>query len=267
MHNRLTIGGLHRSCLALTCIVVLGILAGCGRKEESTPTPIPTVEIAAPTAAPTVAQAAFRDPPVGPGTPVPNDGDVASGCWSEGQRTSNGQQPLQWTAPPNTIVDPARQYIAVLDTNKGPITLQLMPDVAPISVNNFVCLARAGYYSNVPFHRIVADFVIQGGDPTGTGGGGPGYQFPDEPVQGEYLPGIVAMANAGPNTNGSQFFIITADLTQRLAKSYNLFARVIDGQTTVDAIAAMPTQVNPSSGEQSVPLEPVTLNSVTIYQY
>jgi cyclophilin family peptidyl-prolyl cis-trans isomerase len=194
-----------------------------------------------------------------------NDGDVASGCWTEDQRTSSEAQPLQWTAPPQTIIDPGLQYTAVLDTNYGQITWQLLNEVAPITVNNFVCLSRAGYYTNVPFHRIVADFVIQGGDPTGTGSGGPGYQFTDEPVQGEYLPGIVAMANAGPNTNGSQFFIIIADLTQRLGKQYNLFARVIDGQATVDAIAAVPTDVNPNSGEQSVPLEPVTLNSVTVF--
>jgi cyclophilin family peptidyl-prolyl cis-trans isomerase len=164
------------------------------------------------------------------------------------------------------VIDPARQYTAALDTNKGPITLQLLPESAPITVNNFVCLALAGYYTNVPFHRIVDDFVIQGGDPTGTGTGGPGYQFQDEPVQGEYLPGIVAMANSGPNTNGSQFFIITSDLTTRLPKSYNLFARVIDGQAAVDAIAAVPTTPN-AQGEQSVPAEPVTLNSVAIYVY
>ena len=248
-------------------ILAVVLLAACGN-EPAEPTPTP---VAAPTETPLDAASSpqadpFRQPPSEPGTPVANDGDLAGGCWTEDQRASGGQQPLQWTAPPQMVIDPARQYTAVLDTSKGPITLQLLPEAAPVTVNNFVCLTRAGYYTSVPFHRIVAGFVIQGGDPTGTGSGGPGYEFDDEPVLGEYLPGVVAMANAGANTNGSQFFIITADLRDRLPKQYNLFARVTDGQETVDAIAAVETAPN-QQGEVSVPVEPVTLNSVTVYEH
>jgi cyclophilin family peptidyl-prolyl cis-trans isomerase len=171
---------------------------------------------------------------------------------------------MQWNAPANMVIDPTRQYTAVLDTSKGPITIQLLPEAAPATVNNFVCLARAGYYTNVPFHRIIDGFVIQGGDPTGTGTGGPGYQFPDEPVVGDYALGSLAMANAGPNTNGSQFFIIIGPQGVELPKQYNHFGRVIDGQAAVDAIAAVPTTTT-DQGQQNVPVEPVTLNAVTIY--
>jgi peptidyl-prolyl cis-trans isomerase B (cyclophilin B) len=103
-------------------------------------------------------------------------------------------------------------------------------------VNNFVFLARDGFYDGVAFHRVVDDFVIQGGDPEGSGRGGPGYSFDDEPVQGEYIPGAVAMANSGPNTNGSQFFICTVDGRHKLTKSYNLFGQVVKGMEVVTSV-------------------------------
>jgi len=129
-------------------------------------------------------------------------------------------------------IDQSKTYRVTVDTNKGPVVMDLMPSMAPITVNNFVALARQGYYDGLTFHRYVADFVIQGGDPTGTGSGGPGYKFEDEPVQGSYREGAVAMANSGPNTNGSQFFICNADC-QKLAPSYNLFGYVVDGLDVV----------------------------------
>src|SRR5438477_3702876 len=124
-----------------------------------------------------------------------------------------------------------------MKTNKGTITLCLDPKLAPNTVNNFVFLTRNQYYNGLKFHRVVADFVIQGGDPLGTGSGGPGYQFNDEPVLGEYTPGALAMANSGANTNGSQFFICTVDDTKKLAKSYNLFGYVQTGMDVVLKIA------------------------------
>ncbi|MGH7685303.1 MAG: peptidylprolyl isomerase [Candidatus Dormibacteria bacterium] len=134
------------------------------------------------------------------------------------------------------VIDPTQKYEATIATDKGDIVIALDASRAPKSVNNFVFLARDGFYDGLTFHRVVDDFVVQGGCPEGSGRGGPGYRFDDEPVQGEYIPGAVAMANAGPNTNGSQFFICTVDDRSKLAKSYNLFGQVIKGMDVVGTI-------------------------------
>ena len=117
----------------------------------------------------------------------------------------------QWAQPPTMVIDPAKTYRATIETTAGTMTAEFFPAEAPKTVNNFVFLAREGFYDGVIFHRVIPGFVIQGGDPTGTGRGGPGYRFEDEPVTRPYLRGTIAMANAGPNTNGSQFFIMHAD--------------------------------------------------------
>lgn len=169
----------------------------------------------------------------------------------------------QYTEPPAMTIDPAKRYTATLETNKGTIEAELYAKDAPKTVNNFVCLARDAYFAGTPFHRIVKGFVIQGGDPTGTGSGDPGYRFDDEPVTKEYQKGTLAMANSGPNTNGSQFFIVLDDLRGKLPKNYTIFGQVTSGQEAVDAIAAVPTRPGPS-GEASQPTESVTLNTVTI---
>lgn len=137
---------------------------------------------------------------------------------------------------PDMQIDASKKYRVTFDTEKGPIVATLDPALAPTTVNNFVALARDGFYDGLTFHRVVPDFVIQGGDPEGTGRGGPGYQFRDEPVQGEYTLGALAMANAGPNTNGSQFFITIADCTGKLDKAYNLFGYVDSGMEAALAI-------------------------------
>jgi cyclophilin family peptidyl-prolyl cis-trans isomerase len=134
------------------------------------------------------------------------------------------------------VIDPTHRYQATIATDKGDIVVALDPAKAPKTVNNFVFLARDGFYDGLTFHRVVDDFVIQGGCPEGSGRGGPGYRFDDEPVQGEYTAGAVAMANAGPNTNGSQFFICTVDDRHKLAKSYNLFGQVVGGMDVVGNI-------------------------------
>src|SRR4030042_5161285 len=126
-------------------------------------------------------------------------------------------------------IDENKKYWAIIKTNFGEIGVELFPGDAPLTVNNFVFLAREGYYNNVKFHRIVQGFVIQAGDPKGTGAGGPGYRFADEKVTQDYTAGTLAMANAGPNTNGSQFFITLADLRARLPKDYTIFGRVTGG--------------------------------------
>jgi cyclophilin family peptidyl-prolyl cis-trans isomerase len=137
---------------------------------------------------------------------------------------------------PAMEIDQDTIYTVTIGTDRGDIVMDLDPALAPVTVNNFVVLARQGFYDGLTFHRVEPGFVIQGGDPDGTGRGGPGYKFEDEPVQGEYVAGAVAMANAGPNTNGSQFFICLKDLRGGLAKSYNLFGHVKSGMEAVHAI-------------------------------
>ena len=130
---------------------------------------------------------------------------------------------------PEYQIDGSKLYRTTVTTNRGTIVMDLDPQLAANTVNNFVGLARQGYYDGLTFHRVVPDFVIQGGCPEGSGRGGPGYNFRDEPVVGEYTLGAVAMANSGPNTNGSQFFITIADCTRKLTKDYNLFGYVTEG--------------------------------------
>ncbi|MEX0796209.1 MAG: peptidylprolyl isomerase [Acidimicrobiia bacterium] len=144
--------------------------------------------------------------------------------------------PKQYDSVPDLTVDLSTTYIAKVQTNHGDITLELLPERSPQTVNNFVFLARDGFYDGVIFHRVIKDFMIQGGDPTGTGTGGPGYKFRDElEGAGTYSRGTVAMANSGPNTNGSQFFIMHKDVG--LPHSYTIFGKVTDGIEVVDSIA------------------------------
>ncbi|HYA99836.1 MAG TPA: peptidylprolyl isomerase [Ktedonobacteraceae bacterium] len=138
----------------------------------------------------------------------------------------------RYSAPPQMQIETNRTYRVVIKTNKGDIHLELNPAEAPMTVNNFVALARDGYYDGVTFHRVVPRFVIQGGDPTGTGSGGPGYKFQDEPVKRPYKAGTVAMANAGPNTNGSQFFICLED-QPGLPPNYTIFGDTVTGMDVV----------------------------------
>ena len=170
----------------------------------------------------------------------------------------------QWSRPFEQSLEPGKGYTATLTTNMGAFDVELFPEDAPQTVNNFVSLAREGFYDGTPFHRIVRGFVIQGGDPTGSGSGGPGYRFADElPTGRDYERGTLAMANAGPNTNGSQFFVCLTDLRGRLPKNYSIFGRVTSGMDVVDSIAATPTRRG-ASGEQSTPTESVTLESVEV---
>ncbi len=163
-------------------------------------------------------------------------------------------------------IDANKQYTATVKTNYGDIVINLLPKDAPITVNNFVFLARQGFFNNTKIHRVVRGFVIQMGDPKGNGSGGPGYRFADEPVKGDYTAGAVAMANSGPDTNGSQFFICLGDLRQILLKSYNLFGRVGTDQTTqttIQKIANVPTKLG-SDGQMSSPTVDVHIVTVTI---
>ncbi len=163
----------------------------------------------------------------------------------------------QYDSAPDLIIDLDKTYSATLDTSHGPIEIDLDAARSPLAVNNFVFLAKDGYYDGVIFHRVIENFMIQGGDPTGTGRGGPGYRFRDElDGEGSYTRGTVAMANAGPNTNGSQFFICHTKVG--LPHSYTIFGQVTSGHDTVDSIATA------STDRSDRPHEDVVIHSVTI---
>ena len=156
-------------------------------------------------------------------------------------------------------IDQDKRYVATITTNQGAIVIELSPKEAPKTVNNFVTLSRDGFYDKVIFHRVIPNFMIQGGDPTGTGTGGPGYTFEDEfdPTLTFGEPGLLAMANSGPSTNGSQFFITTAP-TPHLNGAHTIFGRVLEGQDVVEAISRLPT------GAGDRPVQDVTIQGIRI---
>ena len=174
-------------------------------------------------------------------------------------KTSPTMNKSQYPTPPAMQIDATKTYTATLDTDKGPIVVALNAKATPTTVNNFVFLAREKFYDGTIFHRTIPGFMIQGGDPQGTGMGGPGYRFDDESFTGEYKRGVLAMANAGPDTNGSQFFIMHADYA--LPKNYVIFGEVTSGLEVVDTIATAPTV---PGGEGSKPVTPVVVKTVTI---
>jgi cyclophilin family peptidyl-prolyl cis-trans isomerase len=173
---------------------------------------------------------------------------------------ADGSSPQQrvFDQEPPMVIDTAKRYVATMVTTHGTMVIALDPLAAPKTVNNFVFLSRYHYYDGVTFHRIIPGFVLQGGDPSGNGTGGPGYKFADElPSAGKYQIGSLAMANAGPNTNGSQFFVISGPDGAALPPLYSLFGAVVSGGEVVEAINALGTR----SGS---PKEPVVIESVTI---
>ncbi len=146
--------------------------------------------------------------------------------------------PQQWASAPDMMIDPAKKYAATIATDKGDMVLKLFADKTPKTVNNFVFLAREGFYDGITFHRVISDFMAQGGDPTGTGRGGPGYRFADEfhPDLKHDKPGILSMANAGPGTNGSQFFI-THVPTPHLNNRHSVFGQITEGIDVLMAVS------------------------------
>jgi len=215
----------------LFCLFVSLTVAGCLCAEEPTPaTAVPA--LAAPDQAGPSAQAA----------------------------------PKTWAAPPEMKISPDKTYIATMKTSLGDIKLELFAKDAPNTVNNFVFLSRQGFYDGVVFHRIIKDFMIQGGDPEGTGTGGPGYKFNDElQVKRSYEAGIIAMANAGPNTQGSQFFICNGNGAKRLdaRPNYTQFGKVTEGMDVVLKISDLPVTMS-GNGEESKPKTPPVIKTITI---
>jgi cyclophilin family peptidyl-prolyl cis-trans isomerase len=210
---------------------------------------------------------------------------LLSGCASSGSGKSSAgstaapasssapsasTKPKQWSKAPDMIIDPKKTYEAEMTTSKGKFTIQLFAKDAPMTVNNFVFLAKQGFYDNVIFHRIIKSFMIQTGDPLGNGRGGPGYQFKDElKTPYKYEEGTVAMANSGPDTNGSQFFICTgpdAVFSLNAKPDYTIFGIVTSGIENVQKIADTPVKMNPDGSDTSpsMPTEKVIIQSITI---
>lgn len=237
-----------KSLIPISAVATILFLVACAVQPTppATPTPVPEGE-------PTPIRIADTPTPPSVSTPTP-----------QVEQLPGSGTIKQYAAPPLMTIDLDARYTAKLTTNKGEINIELFASEAPITVNNFVFLAREGFYDGVPFHRVMQDFMIQTGDPTGVGTGGPGYRFNDEPVTRSYSKGIVAMANAGPNTNGSQFFIVHG-ANAGLPPSYTIFGQVTTGLDTVDQIAAAPVQPT-ARGEVSSPTEPLFIESIEIIE-
>ncbi|MFM8866707.1 MAG: peptidylprolyl isomerase [Ilumatobacteraceae bacterium] len=210
--------------------------------------------------APTTTEAA----PVTTNSIAPLEGRTVTGDTPCPATDGSEERAAQFEKAPPTCIEDGVTYTALISTNKGDFTIQLDQTKAPLAVNSFVTLARYKYFDGTQCHRAIPNFVVQCGDPTATGSGGPGYQFADElPAQGEYKVGSIAMANSGPNTNGSQFFVITGEDGASLPPQYTLFGQVTKGlETTVPALDAAG---NPESNGVP-PLEPIVINSVTIVE-
>ncbi len=221
----------NRSLAVVVLIVavgLLGLLAACTTQPASqTPS------------------SAVSTMPAGETTPVAADSGTPVPAASQQPITSTGKQ---WSEPPAMSIDPTKIYFATLKTDKGDIKVELYADSAPKTVNNFAFLAREGFYDNTTFHRVIPEFMAQGGDPTGTGTGGPGYQFEDEIDPSKVFdgPGYLAMANAGPNTNGSQFFITTVP-TEWLNGQHTIFGKVVEGMDVVQKLTPRDPSQNPTT--------------------
>jgi len=228
-------------------------------EAQPTATPYPTYTPAAVPTATTIPTA--TPPPIQTPTRAPGPTRVATATPTPSLMNVEARQVKQYGLPPLMVIDPSANYTATIRTNQGPITVDLFASQAPKTVNSFVFLAREGFYNGIIFHRVIQGFMIQGGDPTGTGTAGPGYQFEDEidPSLGFEGPGILAMANrgAGTRTNGSQFFITVAP-TPHLKGNHTIFGRVTSGQDVVTGISLVRT----SQGDR--PIDPVMIHSIEI---
>ncbi len=234
-----------------TCLVFI-LLAGAGcKKELASP---PTTETA-PITDSTPIQTTTQTPTPTPATTTVNNTTT--------QKNNSKPKPMDLSQykTPIMLVDQNKTYIAKIKTTAGEMDISLNVKDTPVTANNFVFLAKKHFYDNVIFHRVLKGFMIQGGDPTGTGSGGPGYRFNDEPFTGEYTRGTIAMANSGANTNGSQFFIMHADYP--LPPNYVIFGKLVSGTQTLDNIAEAPVTYN-EMREKSKPIDPVKIISIEI---
>ncbi len=174
---------------------------------------------------------------------------ISCGATPSGPAPMSTSKPMTYSASPPMTIDTDKQYTATIETGKGNLVLELFASDVPVTVNNFVFLAREGFYDGTTFHRVIADFMAQGGDPTGTGRGGPGYKFADEFTKHTHVTGALSMANAGPNTNGSQFFILYSP-QHHLDGKHSVFGQLIDGMDILKAIKNGDTIARITIGEE-----------------
>ncbi len=265
-----------RTLVVLSILITVLTLLACGTSAPAEPTAAPPQENMAEPPTKEAAQPEASNP-----TPVPMDQPM-TGATTEPQQEAMGKETpasgsemtggpafkmqdykgltfKQFAEPPPMTIDPNGKYTATLTTNMGTIVIDLFADSAPKTVNNFVFLAEDGFYDGLIFHRVIEDFMIQGGDPTGTGVAGPGYKFEDETSSSDSFdrPGLLAMANSGPNTNGSQFFITTVP-TPNLNGRHTIFGEVVSGQDVAAAISKV------GKDAKDRPNEPVTIESIAI---
>jgi cyclophilin family peptidyl-prolyl cis-trans isomerase len=236
-------------------VILLGItLFAVGCSAQSTPSQPPTSK---PAAAPSASSPAKT-------TAAASATAQTSATPSPSTQPSQPAKPRTYSSAPAMQIDKKKKYIAAVETSQGSFKIELFASESPVTVNNFVFLSKEGFYNGVIFHRIIKTFMVQTGDPQGTGMGGPGYRFADElPPKHPYSPGMVAMANSGSNTNGSQFFICTVDDSKALQPLYTQFGQISEGMDVVQKIASVP--VGPSaSGEMSKPKDPPVIKSITI---
>jgi cyclophilin family peptidyl-prolyl cis-trans isomerase len=248
-----------RRVLCIVLSLVLPLVA-CGPTASQT-APTPT-RVVPPTPASSSAQVSggLTAVPKLAASPSPSPSASASPV---AQGVTVATNAKQFNAPPTMSIDPKKRYTATIDTSMGSMKADLFAEEAPITVNNFVFLARQAYYDGSPFHRIIKDFMVQTGDPVNRNGtGGPGYRFQDEPVKRSYERGTLAMANAGPNTNGSQFFIVHGGSVQ-LPPNYTIFGKLTDGLDTLDKIANVAVGAS-AGGERSKPQSEITITTVKI---
>jgi cyclophilin family peptidyl-prolyl cis-trans isomerase len=246
--------------IMISVLLLALVLSACGAPVTST-TPTKTLASAPATTSSPAVTAAPTPVPTPTPTPTPKPTPPSSPAPS-----TTKPAPKQWAKAPAMQIDKSKTYFALVDTSLGSFKIQLFAGETPNAVNNFVFLSQQGFYNSVIFHRIIKAFMIQTGDPTGTGMGGPGYKFADElPPKHSYEPGIVAMANAGPNTQGSQFFICTGADAKNLDKmpNYTQFGKVVEGMDIVLKIASVPV-VASGSGEVSRPKTPPVIKTITI---
>ena len=251
----------RRLLMLAPAAATVALAAACGGPVPAQPAQKSAAEQSKPTLPPSGQAAPAASPAAAQTSPKPAGGSPAAAAKESGTVQNQGKQ---WSSPPAMQIDPNKTYVATIKTSLGDMKAELYAKDAPNTVNNFVFLAGQDFYDGVVFHRVINGFMVQTGDPTGTGRGGPGYRFNDELTNPRgYTKGTLAMANAGPNTQGSQFFICHGPGAETLPRQYTIFGKVDEGLDTLDKIASVPVGRS-QSGENSKPTDPPRILDIVV---